>query len=137
MYICIYIYVSIYICTCIHVYIHIYIHINVHIYIYTNAYCTSSLDCWRLVDSFAYTYCILPRISCSLLQCQILLKFCTNNLLSCSSITHTYCIFSHVFDRLPVAHTCGFQLDLPVYPSKQALLSKLMQAVEHVDFQIA
>ena len=22
-------------------------------------------------------------------------------------------------DRLPVAHTCGFQLDLPLYPSKE------------------
>jgi len=40
-------------------------------------------------------------------------------------------------DRLPVAHTCGFQLDLPLYSSKQVLCSKLLQAVEHVDFQIA
>ena len=39
--------------------------------------------------------------------------------------------------RLPVAHTCGFQLDLPKYASKEVLRHKLLQAVEHVDFQIA
>jgi hypothetical protein len=43
----------------------------------------------------------------------------------------------HRFGRLPVAHTCGFQLDLPLYPSQEVLRNKLLQAVEHVDFHIA
>ena len=40
-------------------------------------------------------------------------------------------------DRLPVAHTCGFQLDLPLYSTKEVLRGKLLQAVEHFDFHIA
>ena len=33
--------------------------------------------------------------------------------------------------RLPVAHTCFFQIDLPRYTSKEALRSKLLYAIYH------
>jgi len=40
-------------------------------------------------------------------------------------------------ERLPCCHACGFQLDLPLYRSKQVLADKLRQAmVEGADFQL-
>jgi len=32
-------------------------------------------------------------------------------------------------DRLPTAHTCFNQLDLPDYPSEEVLQKKLLQAI--------
>ena len=34
-------------------------------------------------------------------------------------------------DRLPSAHTCFNQIDLPEYESKEQLVSKLMTALKH------
>lgn len=43
---------------------------------------------------------------------------------------------AHLTDRLPTAHTCFNQLDLPEYSTEEQLRSKLKQAVEeaHVGF---
>ncbi len=40
-------------------------------------------------------------------------------------------------DRLPGAHTCAFQLDLPRYESYEVLAAKLAEAMTHLEFALA
>ena len=38
--------------------------------------------------------------------------------------------------RLPGAHTCAFQLDLPQYPTPEILAEKMSEAMKHLEFAL-